>query len=94
LGYETIDHNNGHIPYGIKEPTENYSIYQLELKTALKEGMRVYIFIKDNVLTEYETYSLNKINPKTLYKYADDKRIYEFIEEIKSLSQNNNIKRL
>ncbi len=74
--------------FGTESKRNNSSISQLELKTALNEGKQVYIFIEKNVLSEYETYLLNKGND-LVYRYVDDKRIYEFIEEIKALSTNN-----
>jgi hypothetical protein len=77
--------------YGTESKRGNNSISQLELKTALKENKQVYIFIKKNVLSEYETYMLNK-DREISYRFVDDKRIYNFIEEIKSLPNNNNIK--
>lgn len=67
------------------------SITQMELKAALNEGKQVYTFIDSNVLSEYETYLINK-EGETKYRYVDDKRIYEFIEELKSLKANNIIK--
>jgi len=67
------------------------SITQMELKAALNEGKQVYTFIESNVLSEYETYLMNK-ESETKYRYVDDKRVYEFIEEIKSLKSNNIIK--
>ena len=74
--------------YGSESKKAQSSVSQLELKTALNEAKQVYIFIEKNVLSEYETYLINKdIDVK--YKYVDDERIYEFIEEIKSLSVNN-----
>lgn len=75
----------------VKEKEQEYSISQLELKTALKEGKHVFIFIDKNVYTEYETYLLNKGN-EVKYKYVDNPNIYKFIEEIRSLPNNNNIK--
>ena len=77
--------------YGTESKRGNNSISQLELKTALKENKQVYIFIEKNVLSEYETYMLNK-DREISYRFVDDKRIYNFIEEIKSLPNNNNIK--
>ena len=67
------------------------SVTQMELKAALSEGKQVYSFIDANVLSEYETYLINK-NSDTKYRYVDDKRVYEFIEEMKSLNSNNIIK--
>lgn len=74
--------------FGTESKRNKSSISQLELKTALNEGKQVYIFIEKNVLSEYETYLINKEN-NSKYRYVDDKRIYEFIEEIKALSTNN-----
>lgn len=76
----------------IKEKEQEYSVSQLELKTALKEDKQVFVFIDKNVFTEYETYILNKNNENVVYKYVDNVNIYKFIEEIKALPHNNNIK--
>lgn len=78
--------------FGSESKTNNKaSITQMELKAALSEGKQVYTFIDSNVLSEYETYLINK-EGETKYRYVDDKRVYEFIEEIKSLKANNIIK--
>lgn len=78
--------------FGTESNRSNSSISQTELRTALKENKQVYIFIENNVLSEYETYLINKENELMKYKYVDDKRIYLFIEEIKALNTNNSIK--
>lgn len=77
--------------FGSESKRNTSSISQIEVKTAIKEGKQIYIFIEKNLLAEYETYLLNKGND-TKFRYVDDIRIYKFIEEIKSLSANNNIK--
>ncbi|WP_321516995.1 DUF4062 domain-containing protein [Marinifilum fragile] len=77
--------------FGTESKRSMSSISQIEVKTALKEGKQVYIFIEQNVLAEYETYLLNK-DSEMKFRYVDDKRIYQFIEEIKGLKANNNIK--
>lgn len=78
--------------FGTESKTNSKSsITQLELKAALSEGKQVYTFIESNVLSEYETYLINK-EGETKYRYVDDKRVYEFIEEIKALKSNNIIK--
>ena len=43
-------------------------------------------------MAEYQTYLLNKGNEQIKYKYVDDSKIYEFIEEVSRLKVNNNIK--
>lgn len=68
------------------------SISQRELRTALENQKQVYIFIDKSVSAEYQTYLLNKDNSNVNYKFVDDQRIYSFIEEIKNLGINNNIK--
>lgn len=78
--------------FGSESKRNNSSISQIELKTALKENKQVYIFIEKNVLSEYETYLINKDNSSMKYRYVDDVRIYHFIEEVKNLNANNNIK--
>lgn len=77
--------------FGSESKRGNSSISQIELKTALKENKQVYIFIDKNTLSEYETYLINK-DKNISFKYADDIRIYQFIEEIRTLPNNNNIK--
>jgi len=77
--------------FGSESRKSQSSITQMELKAARDEGKQVYIFIDSNVLSEYETFLLNK-DSETKYRYVDDIRIYKFIEEIKSLDSNNVIK--
>jgi hypothetical protein len=72
--------------------SSNYSISQIELKKALEENKQIYIFIEKNVLSEYETYFINKDSIDMKFRYVDDKRVYQFIEEVKGLNANNNIK--
>lgn len=79
-------------PANVKEKTQEYSVSQMELKTALNEDKQVFVFIDKNVNTEYETYLLNKGNAEIKYKYVDNPNIYKFIDEIKALPNNNNIK--
>lgn len=78
--------------YGSESKSEHYSITQKELKTAIEEKKQVYIFIDKSVLLEYEIYILNKNVSGMSYKYVDNPKIYTFIEEIKKLRINNNIK--
>lgn len=79
-------------PAVIEDKEKEYSVTQKEIKTAYERNKQVYIFIDKNVLTEYETYLLNKKNSDINYKYVDNPNIYKFIEEVKSWSHNNNIK--
>lgn len=78
--------------YGTEAKQNAYSISQTELKKALSERKQVYIFIDKNVLSEYETYQLNKDKDDIKYKFVDNVKIYQFIEEVRNLNANNNIK--
>lgn len=75
--------------FGSEAEKGNYSITQIEIKTAIQQNKQVYIFIEKNVLAEYQTYLINKDNETTKYRFVDDIKIYKFIEEIYSLPKNN-----
>lgn len=75
--------------FGSEAERGNYSITQVEIKTAIEQNKQVYIFIEKSVLAEYQTYLINKENETTKYKFVEDKRIYKFIEEIYALPKNN-----
>lgn len=75
--------------FGSEAERGNYSITQIEIKTAIEQNKQAYIFIEKNVLSEYQTYLINKENEDIKYRFADDKRIYKFIEEIYALPKNN-----
>lgn len=78
--------------FGSESKDEDYSISNLELKTAIDKGKQVYIFVEDAVQAEYRTYEANKENPETNYASVDDVRVYTFLEEVYSLPINNQIK--
>lgn len=78
--------------FGSEAKSSEWSISNEELRTALKNGKQVYIFIEKSVDNEYNTYLLNKDNADTKYNYVDNVKIYQFLEEIHKLTINNNIK--
>ena len=67
------------------------SITQLELHTAIENLVQVFIFIEQQVYSEYNTYLINKATENIKYSFVDDHRIYEFIELIHNLPKNNPI---
>lgn len=75
--------------FGSQSGGSEYSITQTEIKTALEQNKNVYIFIQKNVHSEYQTYLINKESKDIQYRYADDIKIYQFIEEVYSLPKNN-----
>jgi Domain of unknown function (DUF4062) len=67
------------------------SISQAELRRALDTGIQVFVFVEKSVLAEYSTYQLNKAAPDVKYGFVDDVRVYEFLEHLYALPQNNPI---
>lgn len=74
--------------FGSTSKDDKYSISNEEIKTAINHNKQVYIFIEKDVDAEYYTY-LNNKNSSISYYHADDIRVYQFIEEIKSYKKNN-----
>ncbi len=120
LGYESVLHEKGQVPYGSDKKLEvscyseiqladivvsiiggrfgstsqhqnPYSISQVELKTALDSGKQVFIFIERSVYAEYSTYLKNKELEGLKFSFVDNVQVYQFIEEIMALPQNNAI---
>ena len=77
--------------FGSESKEQDYSISNLELKTAIEKGKQVYIFVEQAVFSEYRTYEANK-DRVVSYTAVDDVRIYNFIEEVYALPLNNQIK--
>lgn len=75
--------------YGSESSAKGYSVTQKELKHALEQGKQVYIFVEKAVLAEYDTYKINKDNMQMKFRHADDRRVYEFLDEIYQLPRNN-----
>lgn len=69
-----------------------HSISNMELKVAHEQKKQIYIFIENNVLSEYRTYQKNKNHKDIQYSYIDNIKIYQFIDELYNLRYNNNIK--
>jgi hypothetical protein len=78
--------------FGSESKELDYSISNLELKTAIDKGRQVYIFVDKSVLVEYRTYMANKGKDSVSYIAVDDIRIYKFLEEVFTLTLNNQIK--
>jgi Domain of unknown function (DUF4062) len=75
--------------FGTGSESQPYSISQQELKTAHELGRQIYMFVEANVLAEYRTYKKNKSVPGFECTYVDDRRVYEFIEEVEKYPAKN-----
>ncbi len=120
LGYESVLHETGDIPYGKDRPPEGYvhreiemcdilicviggrygteskeqpgsSITQQELATAIENQVQVFVFIEQDVHSEYKTYLINKETAGIKYQFVDNPQIYDFIESVYNLPKNNPI---
>ncbi len=77
--------------YGTESKNSPYSITQAEIKKAIGLSKPVYIFVERSVLSEYETYRVNKEVADIRYRYVDDVKVYEFLEEISVIPNSNPI---
>ncbi|MCW0448511.1 hypothetical protein NB721_003759 [Xanthomonas sacchari] len=75
--------------YGSQSRDQKSSITQREIRSAIELGKQVYIFVEKSVLAEYRTYLANKENDSFVPASVNDKRIFQFIEEIYQLNSNN-----
>jgi hypothetical protein len=77
--------------YGSPSKEPNYSISQLELKTAIEQGKQVYVFVEKAVLAEHRTFDKNRENKTFVPAAVDDLRVYKFLDEVVGLPMNNQI---
>ena len=77
--------------YGTESSTRQGSITQNELKRAFEKGIQTFIFVEQSVQSEYSTYELNKGNKDVNYRFADNPKVYEFLEQLHALPMNNPI---
>lgn len=76
--------------YG-SESEHGGSITQNELKRAINDNKKVYIFVEDKVYTEFFTWQKNRDNTEIKYSYVDNPKIYIFLEKVYELPTNNQI---
>lgn len=117
LGYDTIRHEVGAVPYsrneklesscyreiencdvlvciiggryGSSSSTSSGSVTQNELRTAYEQGKQVFVFVERSVHSEWHFYQNNKHVKDAVYKSVNDKRVFEFIDEISQLPTGN-----
>jgi len=77
--------------YGTASSIRDGSITQNELKQAIENGIQVYIFIEQDVYTEYNTFKVNKGNDGIIFNYVDNTEIYKYIDLLYSLPSVNPI---
>ncbi len=76
--------------FGTRASDDEYSISQRELKTALRLGKQVHVFVEKSVLNEYQTWELNQ-ESEIRWASVDDVKIFQFLLELHSLPRNNPI---
>lgn len=75
--------------FGSQSSENELSITMNEIKTAIKNKKKVYIFIANNVYIENNTYMQNKENGNFKSAYTDNIKIHQFIEELKTFNHTN-----
>lgn len=76
--------------FGSQSIGNDYSITMNELKAAMKDRKKIFIFIMKDVYVENATYLKNKDN-NFIPAFADNIKIHEFIAELKQTVKNNPI---
>lgn len=77
--------------FGSASSDGSYSITQRELKTAHEEGKQIYIFVDKPVNQEFQFYKANKNIDGITFTSVNNKKIFEFLEEIYGLNKGNPI---
>jgi len=77
--------------FGTQSSNSDFSITMEELRTALKNKKKIYIFIAKDVYTENRTYLQNRDSGSFKPAYVDDIKIHEFIAELCETVKNNPI---
>lgn len=77
--------------FGTESNHSGNSISQIEVKTALEDNKQVYIFIQKAVDNEYNLWCANKEITTINYPNVDNAKVFEFIDQIRALPNNNQI---
>lgn len=77
--------------FGTQSSSSNFSITMEEVRTAIKNKKKIYIFIARDVYIENRTYIQNKGVRTFKPAYADDIKIHQFIAELCETVKNNPI---
>lgn len=75
--------------FGSKSSDNELSITMNELKTAIKNKKKIYVFISNDVYIENRIYKKNKASGTFVSAYADDIKIHEYIEELTETTKNH-----
>lgn len=75
--------------FGSSSSTSAGSITQNELRTAHEQGKQVFIFVDKSVHSEWHFYQNNKHLKDVKYSSVNDKRVFEFIDEVSQLPTGN-----
>lgn len=77
--------------FGSESFETTYSVSQQELRYAVQLNRQLYVFVDKQVLMEYEIYKINKEVENMRFMHVDDRRIYEFLDQLYLLPKNNPI---
>lgn len=75
--------------FGTKSSESDLSITMEELKTALKNKKKIYVFISNDVFIENRTYKLNRNNESFKSAYTDNIKIHEYIAQLTEVVKNH-----
>lgn len=75
--------------FGTQSSNSDYSITMEELRAAIKNKKKIYVFIAKDVYTENRTYLQNRESGTFKPAYADDIKIHQFIADLCESVKNN-----
>lgn len=75
--------------FGSKATESELSITMEELKTAIKNKKKIYVFVANDVFIENKTYRLNKDSGNFKSAYTDNVKIHEYIAELLDSTKNH-----
>jgi len=75
--------------FGAASSTSSGSVTQNELRSAYEQGKQVFIFVDKSVHAEWHFYQHNKQLKDVKYTSVNDRRVFEFIDEVSQLPTGN-----
>lgn len=76
----------------LTDPERYNSVSGQEYATAAARGIPIFIFVDNNVLTEYGTFQRNRDNRKIEYAHVDSVEVFHFLDQIYSQPRNNPVR--
>lgn len=81
----------GSASFGSGDATTTVSVTMEEYRTAIRLGIPTYSFVERSVWAEYQVFDFNREIEDVRYSHEDSVLVFEFVDYIRKLRQNNAI---